>query len=320
MLLRMSSQQHPASVTMGGGGSGEPAGSPARFGWWLAFGLSVLVGVGLASLRLSGVAGASDERGGVVVSLAPLGGLVRPVLGPGVEVTSVVPTGVSPHGWELDPRSAATVRSARVVIVSGMPIDASIERLARSRGESARVVRLVDLLGGTGDEPAAAVGHHLWLDMGAVMRLASALPGALAAAGLEVDASAAEAWAASVSAIDRAYAERLAPYVGRTVAVQHDAWGELLGRYGIRSIVMTTRAHASPDPGEVALALRAASGGMVAGVFGEPQLPPGLPRLVAERAGLPLGELDPLGSGDWAAMMRSNLDRLCETLGSSGSR
>ena len=78
-----------------------------------------LVAAVLTALLALGLAGCERRPPGplrVVVSVAPLAGLVRAIAFPDAEVTTLVPAGRSLHGYEMTAADTARVARADIVV------------------------------------------------------------------------------------------------------------------------------------------------------------------------------------------------------------
>jgi len=270
----------------------------------------------------------------VVTTITPLGGLIRPLLPPQVACTPIIGPGEAVHGHQTTPGEIAQARSADVVFGVGLGIDSSaLDAIGASPGRP--IIVFADVVGldthvDHTHEPDGHCEHgaqtHLWLDPGLAAALVEHAGALLSdrAAG-EGDASLAaeirertQAWIARIHGVDARYREALAPFKGRTILTTHSAFGLLLERYGLHERSFSpTSPHAAPSPAQLADALRFAASQQASAIFTEPQSPRGLAETVARRTGLPLGTLDPLGTGDWEAMMLANLDALVRALSSA---
>jgi zinc transport system substrate-binding protein len=273
----------------------------------------------------------------VLVEVAPMVSLVRPLLAPGIEIRTIVPPGVSPHGYQLTPGDARAMAQASLVITVGPVLEPAINRAVQRQTPPDRLVTMAALLGiETSDDPhhhghnhGHDHGHdhdhdhtdtcehttdpHLWLDPELVIDFVNALPGVLEPRGLAAaDATAtATALAAEAAAIRDEYRDRLAPFAGRAIITHHDAFRRIADRYGIViAQVIRPVAGSEPTPGDLTRVLEAAQTHAVGAIFVEPQYPDAMPRRIADRLGLSIRVLNPEGGGDWAVMMRSNLDEL----------
>lgn len=264
----------------------------------------------------------------VVVSIPPLEGLCRPLLPDDAEVRVLVQAGRSPHGFEPTPSDIAAIGRADLVVLVGMGIESSLPPSVRS-GE--RVLAMAEALGieEAGGQAHADHDHahaegdadpHLWLDPVLVEAFIPTLAERVREVQLRAGSGgpteepvrdAAAAQLERVRAIDREYREQLAPYAGAAIITHHAAWSRLAGRYGFQIVGVIQQAEEiEPSPGQLAEVIAAGREHRVVAVFTESQLDARLANRVAEQIGAPVGTLDPLGHGDWEAMMRENLGTL----------
>ncbi len=76
-----------------------------------------------ATVVSCGSAGGGEGRMGVVVSVAPLADFVGNVAGDSVEVAVLVPSGSSPHSYELTPSQMTAVSEAEVYVMVGSGVE-----------------------------------------------------------------------------------------------------------------------------------------------------------------------------------------------------
>lgn len=273
----------------------------------------------------------------VVVSIPPLAGLVEPLLPEGAELRVLVAPGSSPHGYEPSPSDIAAIARADLVVLVGMGTEAGLPASAK-RGD--RVLTMGEALGidqraaiddhdhGAHDHDHGAHDHahsgpndpHLWLDpqlVGAFVpllaeRVAEAVEAADGAADQAgVVASRSELLSQEIAAVDLAYQGALRPLQGAAIVTQHGAWSRLTDRYGLEIAgVIQIADGGEPTPGHIAEVVASAKEHHARAVFTEVQLDARLAERVARQLGVPVGRLDPLGQGDWVAMMRENLAQL----------
>jgi ABC-type Zn uptake system ZnuABC Zn-binding protein ZnuA len=269
-----------------------------------------------------------DGRVRVLVSIAPLEGLARALAPEGAEVQTLIPPGESVHRYQLRPEDRARVARADLVVIVGLGLEGGATGLLQQAGD--RLVRFDHVVGleddHAGHDHAHDHGHdhdhtidpHLWLDPELVTRLVNELEARLGAIpGVEKAALAqrAEALRQRVASLDGVYRERLAPLAGSAIVTHHDAWSRLADRYDLRvAAVLRPVATGEPTPRELALARAAIERENVRMIFVEPQFDAGLARRLGETSGVRVGVLDPIGTGDWFAMMEANLEVLAEGL------
>lgn len=287
----------------------------------------------------------------VVVTLPPLEGLVRPLLPANATIRVLIPPGRSEHGYEPTVEDVLALQQADVVVLVGMGLESSVDTALRKRPRPYRhearlgvVLDLEDPHGGHGHDEHAhdehahdehahnndhdhahahAIDPHVWLDpilvkqfMPEIARLvkASVAEGQLGDPA-SIDAALAAALA-RITDVDAAYRRDLASHAGRAIITHHAAFGRLAERYGLRVVeVIRPVEGAEPTPANITQVREAIAKESVRAIFVEPQFDARGARLIAEQAGVRLGTLDPLGSGDWFAMMESNLRELTDKLG-----
>lgn len=307
----------------------------------------VLVWAGLRSgvvRPLGGPAPEPEENAiRIVCSIPPVAGLARLLDGGDgpvrLDIRTVLPPGVSEHGFEVTPTAAASLARADLVIVVGAGLDPQVESAAQRARPTPVVVRFADVVGvesdidhdhahDDGHNHAHGVDPHLWLDPVLVEQCVPALRRSIEdvaiRAGLDADAvrmqmnDAERRALETVRSIDAAHRERLEPFEGRAIATHHAAFGRLADRYGlVVAAVVRIAPTSEPTPAAVAEVSRLARERSVGAIFVEPQSSAREVERLADAASLRVLTLDPLGDGDWAAMMRTNLDALVEGLSST---
>lgn len=283
-----------------------------------------------------------------VVSIPPLKGLVAPLLPEGSEVIVLCPPGRSEHGFELTPGMVAALGEADLVVLVGMGLEPQVERAVGAGAPSApgasgagrRVVRFADAVGiqsesheGHAHAPGEVDDHggsdpHLWLDPVLAGKLAAALSDELLdmfreRGGLSAQQTAEFKMRRStlfkkVQAVEAEYAVALEPYKGASIVTHHGAFGRLASRFGLE-VAATIRATEAgePTPGSIAEVMRLVKERKIGAIFDEPQSDPAIVRRIAQTAGVRVLTLDPLGDGDWAGLMRTNLRALVDGLASA---
>ncbi len=277
--------------------------------------------------------GPAGGRPRFVATTPPLAAILREVTGDRVDV--LLPPGASPHAYEPRPTDVRAASQTMALFYTAATLDAWGAALpAPRRIEVLRMVpdsllrygyadaRVADDDGSPGFGQAGAPDPHFWLDPLVVRALVPALADTLSAldpGGAAVYHENARHFAAQLDSLNHEVAALLAPVRGRRAVLLHPSFGYMLSRYGIE-VVAVLEPSAGREPtarGVATIAERIRRTGAVA-VFSEPQLPPNVPRLVAEMAGVRLAELDPLGGQPgrqrYADLIRYDARVLRETL------
>lgn len=295
-----------------------------------------------------------------VVTVAPLKGLLEPLLPLGSEVKVLMTPGRSEHGYEFTPEDLAALTSADVVVRVGLGLEPKVAEVLRRQPRAtreevcfARVVGLepqaTEAAGTSGGEPAPGptpAGHeghdhaahedhdheahgpdpHLWLDPALCADLVPVMAIAVTRA-LEHKAPLTDLQReelvrvealqiVKVTNVDEAWRARLAAVKGRAMVTHHDAFSRPAARYGFRiAAVIRGSESAEPGPGDVASIVASIRREGVRTIFVEPQFNKDAAERIARAAKVRTATLDPLGDGDWFALMQKNLDALVRGLG-----
>lgn len=316
---------------------------------WCVTALVCAAGGGLAGAQPASAPGAPHSVAPtnlpalrVVVTLPPLKSLVEPLLPPGSTVDVLIPPGVSEHGYEIAPSKLRALGEADVVVRIGAGMEPQVDKALMQRAsERRRVVTFAEIAGVQGEhdcedhdheghdhhhhEHDLAADPHVWLSPPLVEALVDALAKDIAAsltarAAGAPDAAAfvqarADALRQRVRDVDAQYRARLAKAQRRTIITAHNAFSHLAARYDLKVVTLTGINAGEPTISALREAARVVKEQGLTTIFVEPQLSPAAARRLAEETGAKVAVLDPLGTGDWFALMESNLRALGDALG-----
>lgn len=284
----------------------------------------------LAALLL----GAASAQVRVVASLPPYASLAKLVTGELGDVTSLLPAGASPHGFDPSPRDLRTVRNADLVLLNG-GLDAWVLELLEAAGGAAELLVALDVAGveaiageaheEDGDEHAEGeelVNPHIWLDpiaMVPVVRALGARLGEIDPANASRYAANAEEAARRLELLDARLREVLTSAAGRPFVPFHDGWPYFARRYDLDLVIeLEPFPGREPGPRYLAEALAAIRDSGAPAIFSERQLTDRPARVLAREAGVEVVLLDPLGepeAGGYEAMLRANAEAVAAALG-----
>lgn len=301
----------------------------------------------------SGGTGEPENRPlAIAATIPPLEWVARGLMPENASVSTLLPPGASEHGYEPPPSRVASFASADIVLMVGMGLEPAADRILRAQPRGGRAVVVFANASGAAaraaglghnhdhhahdhdhehdDETAEALDPHLWLDPPLMRTMVTETHDALVrilrrrgAPQEDIDALSPkrDALLARVDALHADFAAALQPFEGAAIVATHDAYRRFAARYGL-VVAGSLHAHegAEPSPGliqRVADALRAAPIGLV---FVEPQSPRAGAERLASMTGASVVQFDPLGSGDWEATMRANLDNLVRALEAARQR
>lgn len=286
----------------------------------------------------SGAGPTAAPSGALTVSTSfyPIQYLAQAIGGEHVAVTSVTPTNVEPHDFELSPKDVTALSASSLVLyVSGFQPSLD-DALAQVSGPA--VVDLagsVDLVHHDGVEeeheegateaahdhdhdPAAALDPHFWLDPVRMQAAAKAVEAALA----QADPAHADDYAANLNTLNATLADLNTSYstgLGHcertTFVTSHAAFGYLADRYGLTQVSISgIDPESEPSAAEIAAAKKAVEDTGSTTIFTEELVSPETAQAVAAETGAQTRVLSPIESapedGDYAGTMRTNLEEL----------
>ena len=288
----------------------------------------------------SGAGPTAAPSGALTVSTSfyPIQYLAQAIGGEHVAVTSVTPTNVEPHDFELSPKDVTALSASSLVLyVSGFQPSLD-DALAQVSGPA--VVDLagsVDLVHHDGVEeeheegateaahdhdhdhdPAAALDPHFWLDPVRMQAAAKAVEAALA----QADPAHADDYAANLNTLNATLADLNTSYstgLGHcertTFVTSHAAFGYLADRYSLtQASISGVDPESEPSPAELAEVKKIVESTGTTTIFPEELVSPETAQAVAAETGAQTRVLSPIESapedGDYAGVMRTNLEEL----------
>jgi ABC-type Zn uptake system ZnuABC Zn-binding protein ZnuA len=286
-----------------GGGAGVRGGTGTRLGA-AAAALAVL-------LVLEGCSRRPEARApGKPVVLAIesfLSDITRQVAGDRLEVQTLIPEGMEPHGYEPTPRDMARLSDAALVVANGAGLEAFLGRLLQGQG-GGKGLRITEasagLPGRSGREGEAVEGQaaggetdpHFFMDPVLVIRYGENIAAALSAldpAGAAVYRANAAAYAEKLRQLDARIAALVSriPVAERMLVTNHESLGYFADRYGFRvvgTVIPSVSTDAAPTARQVALLVEKLRGVRARAVFLETGANPQLARQIAAEAGVPV--------------------------------
>ena len=271
-------------------------------------------------------------------SFYPIQYLAQAIGGEHVAVTSVTPTNVEPHDFELSPKDVTALSASSLVLyVSGFQPSLD-DALAQVSGPT--VVDLagsVDLVHHDGVEEeheegategateaahdhgaAAALDPHFWLDPVRMQAAAKAVEAALA----QADPAHADDYAANLDTLNAtltdlntSYSTGLGHCERTTFVTSHAAFGYLADRYSLtQASISGVDPESEPSPAELAEVKKVVESTGTTTIFTEELVSPETAQAVAAETGAQTRVLSPIESapedGDYAGAMRTNLEEL----------
>jgi ABC-type Zn uptake system ZnuABC Zn-binding protein ZnuA len=242
------------------------------------------IGAGVAIVFLLGgvvVSTAASLR--AVTTVAPITDIVRRIGGAAVQVHGLVPDGVNSHTFQPTPRDMRYLAEADVVILNGLQLEVSTEKLLRSTGRpDLTILKLGDHTITKADwvfdfsfpESQSHPNPHLWLNVMYAMRYAELIRDqfrSLDPARAAIYEANTERYLRQLSDLDSCIASATTsiPPQHRKLLTYHDSWPYFARRYDMTVIGAIQPANFSePSAREMARIIRQIQQTQVPAIFG----------------------------------------------------
>jgi len=279
----------------------------------------------------------------VVTTFLPITLFTRAVAGNCATVKSLIPPTTGPHDFQAKPGDLAALRQARVLVKNGLEMEAFLDRLVASAGNSELVV--IDSSRGiaTIDSPEehdhdkdhghdhghshGEVNPHIWLDpLRAVEQVETIRDGLIKA-----DPSCAEGYTrnaadytAELRALNDTFASQLKPYQGKTFITFHDFAPYFAQRYKLKADFLVDVPEMNPTPADLQRLSAIVQRQQIKVLLSEPQEHQPSYRALANDLGVGISVFDPLGTGSevsarepdtYFVVMRRNVADLIKAFG-----
>lgn len=268
--------------------------------------MRVTLSIALSSLL---VTVASAQQVTYVTTIQPFRFILQEVVGERAQVRALLPPGASPHTHNLRPSDIRAAQEATALFSGGHGLDDWANELPCRRKFTLLALVPGDSLLRLGMhqniQPAPHahshqdVDPHFWTDPLLVRAMLPALVDSLCKvdpAGCGAYRGNAAMFARQLDSVTTAIAAELSKARGARVILAHPFFNYFLRRFGIE-VVGTVELAAGSEPSardlqRLILAVRTTG---AKAIFTHPQLPDRPARVVAEAAGIPIFQLDPLG-------------------------
>lgn len=234
----------------------------------------------------------------VAATIFPLADIARNITGDGVEVVQLLPSGASPHTFELTISNARDVSAAPIIFAVGPGLDAWAEQLgATADARVVEVSRDIDLI--QGDEEEGGVNPHYWLAIPNAVEITEIMTEELAntfpsqRSTFEANR---DAYIERLNQADEEIRDILTSVANKQIVTFHESYPYFAEEYGLTIIgSFEPNPGIEPSPRELQALQEATQEAGVDIIFSEPQLGTAQLEPFVEDLGLSIVELDPLG-------------------------
>jgi zinc transport system substrate-binding protein len=295
--------------------------------------LSLLAALMIGCSRADVPETVSAEPVSIVTTIFPLADLIKALGGDRVEVSYLLPTGVSPHTFEPTTEQARQVADARLFVYVGAGLDDWALKLTETGSGKLTVLELahyVELLEGHdcedhGHDHEHQTDPHFWLDP--ILVSNQLLPRIYEELCLiapefqpffDQNLSAVQG---ELTALDQEITTRFAATDRKDFIAFHSAWHYFAARYDLNELaVVASFPGQEPSAGWIAELIEIINEHNVGAILVEPQFSKNLATAIAAETGIKVLTVDPLGGenlpdrGSYLDLMRYNLKIFYEAL------
>jgi zinc transport system substrate-binding protein len=269
----------------------------------------------------------------------PLADLIQPLVGDWGRTVTLLPAGMSVHGYEPDAAQLKLASQADLLVVVGRNLDGWAEDITmRAVGKRKLPIEtfavMLDGQAGLNQRKSGHPHHdhdyrgpnaHLWLDPVLTRQFIAQLAPKIAALAPDDQARQQTLDAAArlderLAQLHQQYTEKLSPLTRRDMVTFHNAFDLLAARYGLTVAAHLTDVDLAPG-GEVTASqlvevIQTVRKLNLKAVYAEPQFPDRAIQVIRQETGATILRLDDLGGpgipgyDSYFAMMQSNLEQL----------
>jgi ABC-type Zn uptake system ZnuABC Zn-binding protein ZnuA len=258
----------------------------------------------------------------VLAETSFLADIAQNVAGGRLTVSSIVPIGSDPHGFEPTPQHAAKIASAAAVVINSPGLEPSVDKLIGGAGGKGLLV--IDASQGL---PGAKTDPHFWLDPSEVVTYVDNIRAGLAKidpAGADRFAVNAATYQTKLKELDVWISQRVAviPPARRLLVTNHESFGRFATRYGftiVGTILPSADTESAPSAQQLAQLAGAIRSTGAPAIFLETGNNPDLADQLARETGIKVitdlytHSLGP-NAMTYIDMMHWNVDRIVEAL------
>ena len=305
-----------------------------------------LVLVGCVAPRQTNDSSSGGKGFKVMTTFLPITLFTRAVAGDCAEVTALIPPNTGPHDFQSKPGDLAALREARVLVKNGLGMEAFLDKLVSSSGnsqlvviDSSRGVTTID----SPEEPGHAepehgqeqghghahgeVNPHIWLDpLRAVQQVENIRDGLVKAdpSCAEGYRRNAEAFTTQLRALNTELAGQLKPFQGKTFVAFHDFAPYFAERFGLKAEFMVDVPEINPSPADLQRVSEIVERTQLRALLTEPQEGNRSFNALARDLGVKISVFDPMETaseqasrdpGTYLSVMRRNVADLRQAFG-----
>ena len=278
------------------------------------------------------------EKIPVVASIFPVADMVKQVGGMYVDVTTVIPSGASPHTYEPRPSLLKKISEARVFFMIGAGLElwaGKFVRLSKNQIITVKLSQGVSLIKLSkhhhddfehhhDDAESSFANPHIWLDPEIAKLMVKKIVSVLCKIDNKHMKYYEQNGLAYLDKLDELHmliSSSVEKFKTRKYVCFHPAWDYFARQYRLESVgVIEAAPGRNPTPGKIKKIISLIKQHDIRAVFAEPQLNPKVAEVIANEANVKVLLLDPIGGpkitgrNSYLDLMRYNLKVMQEAM------
>lgn len=254
----------------------------------------------------------------------PMADITRAIAGDQYTIIQIIPTGASPHTFELTPKQIKNLTEARAVFAIGV-IDDWVDDVALSlnipKYTTYQGISLKEVLPETGSQ-TENFDPHYWLSVPNAKIMARNVADKLSQLDPSGEAGFRQrltAYEIELDNLDQSMRQDFNQLANRKLITFHDSWNYFAAEYGFTiAAVFESSPGKEPTPQYAKRIYDTAKAESIPAIFSEPTLPTNALEPFVKDLGIKMAILDPeggvVGVDTYLAMMRYNADTIVSAL------
>lgn len=288
-------------------------------------GLALIVILALSFMGCKRQSVADTGKTTVYTTIYPLYFMAKEIGGDRIDVTNIIPAGISVHEWEPGTRDMARLYEADLIIYIGLDLDSWILK-TQSSDSNAIYCKASENIEPIKEE-GNTVNPHVWLSPKNALIMADNVKKAL----VDVNQSDSAYFEANYNALrqrleelDRQYSETLSNVPRKSFVVYHKAFSYIARDYGLEEItVIGLDDEQEPSLAQISRVIDYCKANGIKYIFAEPLVTSKPMQTIAAGAGAQILTLNPLdglteeeekNGDDYISIMQENLKNLQKAL------
>jgi zinc transport system substrate-binding protein len=260
------------------------------------------------------------EKPKIAATIFPLFDIARNIVGDKIDVFLILPSGASPHTFEVTPKTALNLYGVEAILKIGV-VDDWVDDIASKISPKAQIVEMIRLFDLRHFDDGS-VDPHIWLDLEKdeiIAKEIADLASKIGPSNSDFFYKNLENYQKRLKEADFEIKNNLSGFRNKNIATFHDAWYYFANRYGLNVVAsFESFAGKEPTPSYLAFFVETIKKYNLKAVFVEPQLSWQSIVQISKDNGVGVVVVDPIGGSsledDFIETMKNNSRLIADVL------